>query len=142
MEIESVEADKKDRIGNKPLILAVDNDLDNLLFARYAIESLGMNCLVCEDGRKTLELIYDFLPNLILLDIVMPNLSGIDIAREIKRDKNIQQIPIIAVTGLTRELDKTLIIEAGFDEYISKPYLIEDLEAKIDCALRKTELGY
>ena len=121
----------KQREDYKPLILVVDDDQDNLLFASYIVELLGMNCIVSDDSRETLFLVKKLLPDIILLDIVMPSLSGIDIAHQIKQDKNVNHIPIIAVTGLTREQEKTQIINAGFNDYLCKPYLIEELQAKI-----------
>ncbi|MDJ0682083.1 MAG: response regulator [Xenococcaceae cyanobacterium MO_167.B52] len=126
----------KQREDYKPLILVVDDDQDNLLFASYIVELLGMNCIVSDDSRETLFLVKKLLPDLILLDIVMPSLSGIDIAHQIKLDKNVNHIPIIAVTGLTRKQEKTQIINAGFNDYLCKPYLIEELQAKIYSILK------
>nr|MDJ0681706.1 response regulator [Xenococcaceae cyanobacterium MO_167.B52] len=60
----------------------------------------------------------------------------IDIAHQIKQDKDVSHIPIIAVTGLTREQEKTQIINAGFNDYLCKPYLIEELQAKIYSILK------
>ena len=113
------------------LVLVVDDDKDNLLLARFIVESLGFRCLVCSDSRQALALVREFTPNLILLDIVMPNLSGIDIAHRIKRDCKLKKIPLIAVTGLARTKEEELIFAAGFSGYIRKPYLIEELEVKI-----------
>lgn len=121
---------------HKPLILIVDNDRDNLLFASYVVESLGMGYTVTNDSEECLDLVSKLLPDLILLDIVMPKINGLEIARSIKQSRNISHIPIIAVTGLTRPKDTRKIIEVGCDEYISKPYLIEDLEAKIYSCLK------
>lgn len=122
--------------GQKPLILIVDNDLDNLLFASYVIESLGMNYAVTDDSEQCLNLVSEISPDLILLDIVMPKIDGLEITRKIKQNKQICHIPIIAVTGLTRPEDTSKIMEVGCDDYISKPYLIEDLEAKIYSCLK------
>ena len=117
--------------GNRPLVLIVDNDRDNLLFASYIIESMGLNYSVLDDGEKCLDLIFKLLPDIILLDIVMPKISGLEIARTIREDKNIAHIPIIAVTGLTQPQYKTELTHAGFNDYLCKPYLIEELESKI-----------
>lgn len=122
----------KDAIDYKqPLILIVDDHKDNLLFARYIIESLGMRPAITDNSEKCLKLVKILLPDLILLDIVMPGLNGIEITRIVKQDSQTRHIPIIAVTGLTRPQDTSQIIEVGFDDYIIKPYLIEELECKI-----------
>lgn len=115
----------------QPLILIVDDHKDNLLFARYIIEYLGMRPAITDNGEKCLKLVKILLPDLILLDIVMPGISGLEITRIIKQDSQTRHIPIIAVTGLTRPEDTSQIIEVGFDDYIIKPYLIEELEFKI-----------
>ncbi|MEM7590845.1 MAG: response regulator [Cyanobacteria bacterium P01_A01_bin.83] len=111
--------------------MIVDNDRDNLLFASCVIESLGMNYVVTDNSEECLGLVYELLPDLILLDVVMPKLNGLEITQIIKQDNQISHIPVIAVTGLTHDEDKGKLIEAGFDSYISKPYLIEELEHKV-----------
>lgn len=120
----------------KPLVLIVDNDSDNLLFASCIIESMGMNYAVIDDSEKCLGLVYELLPDIILLDVVMPKMSGLEITQTIKQNKKISHIPIIAVTGLTKAEDKNKLIEVGFDSYICKPYLIEELESKIHAYLK------
>ena len=120
----------------KPLVLIVDNDCDNLLFVSYVIESLGMGYAVTDDSEQCLNLVSELSPDLILLDIVMPKIDGLEITRKIKQNKSVCHIPIIAVTGLTRPEDMSKIIEVGCDDYLSKPYLIEDLEAKIYSCLK------
>lgn len=115
----------------RPLILVVDNDYDNLLLASYVVESLGMAFIFTDKSEECLNLIDKLSPDLVLLDIVMPKISGLELARLIKQDRNIAHIPIIAVTGLTRPKDIKKIMEAGCDSYLCKPYLIEDLEFKL-----------
>ena len=122
---------KKQPENSQVSVLIVDNDRDNLLFASYIIESMGMNYVVTEDSEECLNLVYEVLPDIILLDVVMPKMNGLEITRIIKQDRNISHIPIIAVTGLTKTEDKNKLIEGGFDGYICKPYLIEELESKI-----------
>lgn len=122
--------------GYKPLVLIVDNDRDNLLFASCVIESMGMNYAVTYDSEECLDLVYELLPDIILLDVVMPKMNGLEITRIIKQDGKISLIPIIAVTGLTKTEDKNKLIEGGFDDYICKPYLIEELESKINSYLK------
>lgn len=115
----------------QPLVLVVDNDKDNLLFASCVIESLGIRYVVTNDSEECLNLVYKLLPDIILLDIVMPKLNGMDIIRLIKSNKHISHIPIIAVTGLTRTEDQNSLLKAGCDDYLCKPYMIEELESKI-----------
>lgn len=128
---------KKSAIEHKqPLILIVDDHKDNLLLARYIIESLNMRSAITDNSEKCLNLVKILLPDLILLDIVMPKLSGLDIVRIIRQDSKTCHIPIIAITGLTRPKDTSQIVEVGFNDYIIKPYLIEELEVKIYSCLK------
>ncbi|MEL6438204.1 MAG: response regulator [Cyanobacteria bacterium J06621_8] len=123
-----------------PLVLVVDNDSDNLLLASCVIESLGVGCVVTNDSEKCLDLVKKMLPRLILLDVVMPKLNGLEIASIIKQNPDTASIPIIAVTGLTREEDRAKLEQSGFDDYLSKPYLIEDLEAKLQFFLKNVAI--
>ena len=90
----------------QPLILIVDNDNDNLLFASYIIESMGLNYVVTDDSEQCLNLVAELLPDIILLDIVMPKLSGLEIVNLIKQDESLAHISLIAVTGLTKAEDR------------------------------------
>jgi CheY-like chemotaxis protein len=78
----------------QPLILIVDNDNDNLLFASYIIESMGLNYVVTDDSEKCLNLIAELLPDIILLDIVMPKLNGLEIVNLIKQDQSLAHISL------------------------------------------------
>ncbi|MGK7935125.1 MAG: PleD family two-component system response regulator, partial [Xenococcaceae cyanobacterium] len=80
----------------RPLILVVDNDYDNLLLASYVVESLGMAFIFTDKSEECLNLIDKLSPDLVLLDIVMPKINGLELARLIKQDRNIAHIPIIA----------------------------------------------
>ena len=121
--------------GPSPLILIVDNDRDNLLLAKYIIESMGINCVTIEDSQQCLATIEELVPDLILLDIVMPNLNGIEIVEQIRGNLTTAEIKVIAVTGLTKVEDRDLLVEAGFDDYLCKPYFIEELVNKLNLYL-------
>ncbi|MEM8831859.1 MAG: response regulator [Cyanobacteria bacterium P01_G01_bin.19] len=115
----------------KYFVLIVDNDKDNLFLVSCVVESMGMDCAVCDDSEHCLDLIRELLPDIVLLDIVMPKVSGLEIAASIKQDEDLARIPLLAVTGLTKAEDKDRLMAAGFDDYLSKPYLIDELEAKL-----------
>lgn len=114
-----------------PLILVVDDDYDNLFLNANVVEFLNFKYLVAANAKNALDLSMDKRPNLILLDIVMPELDGITTARLLKACPLTNHIPIIAVTGLTLPKHQSEIENAGCDDYISKPFLIEELSAKI-----------
>jgi CheY-like chemotaxis protein len=119
-----------DRI-NAPFILAVDDNEDSLLLARYTAELCGIECIGRTSGWAALAFATACLPTLILLDILLPDLNGVDLFHHLKQDSLTRDIPIIAVTSLAKKSDRDSLLAAGFADYISKPYMLEDLEASI-----------
>lgn len=114
-----------------PLILAVEDNEDNLQLMSYALEALGCR-LICQNDSSTTSLVaLEYQPDLILLDILLPSLSGLDVVRQLKQEPLTCNIPAIAVTALASREDRQRILNAGFDDYISKPYMIEDLEGMV-----------
>lgn len=115
----------------QPLILAVEDNEDNLLLINYALESLGIRLICQPDSSSTLLVAKEYQPDLILMDILLPGLSGIEIVDYLKKEPLTKQIPVVAVTALASAEERERILMSGFDDYISKPYMIEDLEALI-----------
>jgi CheY-like chemotaxis protein len=116
----------------RPLILIVDDHEDNLLFMSHILEFLKFNYIKTNSGQELLKLAKQYLPNLILLDIVMPEIDGIELAYRHKKDLITSSIPLIAITGLVHEEQKVRINKAGFNDYLSKPFFIADLETIIN----------
>ena len=114
-----------------PSVLAVDDDLDNLYLISYVLEATNFRYYGVSDSRSVFDLAVDKAPNLILLDIVMPYLSGFDVIKQLKSNIVTRNIPVIAVTGLVSLSHEAKIKSVGFDDYICKPFSVEELEAKI-----------
>ncbi len=114
-----------------PLVLIVDDDLDNLLLISFILDSLSIKHLVAQNGKHAIDLAMDKVPDLILLDMVMPKINGIEITRLLKKAPQTAYIPVIAVTGLTFPEHRAEIMAAGCEDYLCKPFLIDDLEAKL-----------
>ncbi|HEY9860818.1 MAG TPA: response regulator [Candidatus Obscuribacterales bacterium] len=112
----------------RPLILAVDDSADDLVLITQALTLFGYAFITATDGPTALQLAQTYQPDLILLDIVLRGMSGIEVSRELKQRSQTQQIPVIAVTVLARAEDRTQILGAGCNDYINKPYRLEDLE--------------
>lgn len=124
-------SDEKKQSSQQPLILAVEDHDDSLLLISYALESLGCRFICQADSLATVLVAKEYQPDLILLDILLPGHSGIDVVRYLKEEPLTCKIPVIAVTALAGREDRERILKAGFNDYISKPYMIEDLEAMI-----------
>ncbi len=112
-------------------ILAVDDDEDNLLLLTYVLQHLGYQVLTTTNSDDVLPLAISKQPQLILLDIILPKTDGFELLRLLKQNHQTCQITVIATTGLAFPEDRKRLLMAGFDDYISKPYLISDLEVLI-----------
>jgi two-component system, cell cycle response regulator DivK len=109
--------------------LAVDDNEDNLGLISFTLDLFGFAFISAPDGQMTLDLAQTHQPDLILLDIMLPDLDGIEVVRRLKQDSRTKSIKIIAVTALARDEDRDRILAAGCEDYISKPYMVDDLEA-------------
>lgn len=124
-----------------PLVLVVEDNEDNLVLISYILESLGCKFISQRDGgEKTVILAKEHHPDLILLDIVLPEVSGIEILKFLKEEPLTRDVPTIAVTALATEENRENIIRAGFNNYIVKPYLVEELEEMISPYISKKSI--
>jgi len=119
---------KNDR---QPLVLAVDDNEDNLQLVTQLLVLVECSFITAADGKTALLMAHNYQPDLILLDMMLPDLSGIDVACSLKQDCQTMEIPIVAVTAMARVEDKERFVLAGCNDYITKPYVIDDLEAII-----------
>ncbi|MBD2442206.1 response regulator [Dolichospermum sp. FACHB-1091] len=124
-------SDEKRQKHQQPLVLAVEDNDDSLLLMSYTLELLGCRSICQKESSRTLFMAKEYQPDLILLDIFLPGMSGLDVIQYLKGESLTCHIPVVAVTVLTGTEDKKSILKAGFDDYISKPYMIEELEAII-----------
>ncbi len=122
--------------STKPLILAVDDDEDNLLLLAYILEPFGCTLITAVDGRSALSLAQTYLPDLIILDILMPHMDGVEVISQLRKDSKTKAIPAIAVTALAIQQQRERLLLAGFNDYVSKPYMLEDIEATVRRHLR------
>lgn len=122
----------------KKTILVVDDEkmIRNLLNINLTKE--GYNVIEATDGLEAVEMATEKKPDLILLDIMIPKLDGLSVC---KRIKNIMNVPILMVTAKDGEVDKILGLELGADDYVTKPFSIRELIARIKANLRKAEVS-
>ena len=121
----------------KKTILIVDDEkmILNLLSCNLIKE--GYNVIEAKDGLEAITIAQEEKPDLILLDVMLPKLDGLSVC---KRVKNIMNVPILMVTAKDDELDKILGLELGADDYITKPFSIRELLARVKANLRKADV--
>lgn len=123
--------------GRVPLVLAVDDDEDNLHLMAQFLDLFGYRSLLAADGNTALFLAENHQPDLILTDILLPDMEGLELIGLLKNNPTTLKIPVVAVTALAQEEDRLRILKAGCVSYLSKPYLLDDLEAIV-----KTQLNF
>lgn len=108
-------------------VLCIEDNKINMLLVSRVVEAAGYDLLRAEDGPRALELLQVAEPDIILLDVNIPGIHGLDLARMIKEDKRLAAIPLIATTANVLVGDKERCLEAGCDEYLPKPLDIRRL---------------
>jgi two-component system alkaline phosphatase synthesis response regulator PhoP len=118
-------------------ILVVDDEADLVETLRFPLEMEGFNVLVSYNGEDALSQARKENPDLILLDLMLPKLDGYKVCRLLKFDERYKHIPILMLTAKTQEKDKLLGKETGANEYITKPFDIDELMKKVKGYLNK-----
>lgn len=120
-------------------ILIIEDEPNIRELVLYNLKTNGYEGISAEDGIMGITMVHKEKPDLILLDIMLPGKSGYEICRELREEGN--DIPIIMITAKTEEVDKVMGLEYGADDYISKPFGIREMMARIKAVLRRYETG-
>ena len=126
---------------NEKTILVVDDEMAIREMIVMALEMAGLNCLEASNIQDAHSLVIDKNPDLILLDWMLPGGSGIEFLRRLRRDELTASMPVIMVTAKTEEDNKIQGLDAGADDYISKPFAPRELISRIKAVLRRTGAG-
>jgi len=124
-------------MAKQATILIVDDELAIRQMLRFALEHSGMTVMEAEHVRMARRQIKNKLPDLILLDWMLPTISGIEFAKELKKNRHTQNIPIILLTAKAEEDNKVKGLETGADDYMVKPFSPRELIARIQAVLRR-----
>lgn len=123
-------------------ILVVDDEEHIVELIKFNLETNGFKVISAGDGNDALKLARREVPQLVLLDLMLPGMDGYDVCREIRRDQSISTMPVIMITAKGEELDKILGLELGADDYITKPFSVRELVARVKAVLRRTRVQY
>jgi DNA-binding response OmpR family regulator len=117
-------------------ILLVDDDRNLLDVLKYNLEKENYSVITAADGIQALELARSEKPDLIILDIMLPGLSGFEVCRILRKDLT---VPILMLTAKTEEVDKVVGLELGADDYMTKPFSVRELMARVRAMLRRAQ---
>ncbi|MDE2260119.1 MAG: phosphate regulon transcriptional regulator PhoB [Betaproteobacteria bacterium] len=118
-------------------ILVVEDETAIQELIALNLSQAGHDTLLASDAHEALERVHDSLPDLVLVDWMLPRMSGIDLVRRLRSNDRTRNIPIIMLTARADEADKLLGLESGADDYITKPFSIRELNARIKAVLRR-----
>jgi DNA-binding response OmpR family regulator len=117
-------------------ILVVDDEPAVTDLLAYNLRKAHYEVLVANDGLEALQLANEGSPNLILLDLMIPGVDGLDVCRELRKTSN---VPIIMITARGEEIDRVIGLELGADDYVAKPFSVRELMARIKAVLRRSQ---
>lgn len=122
-------------------ILIVEDEPDILEMVRYNLDQAGLDVETAEDAERGLQSIQETLPDLIILDLMLPGIDGLDMCRQIKQDARTRHIPILMLTARKEEIDRIVGLELGADDYVVKPFSPRELVLRAQAILRRSQSG-
>lgn len=122
-----------------PKILVVEDEPENQLAIQVILTVEGFEVVSVEDGRLALRTAQEQRPDLILLDVMMPEINGFEVLAQLRQDEATKSIPVIMLTALAQRSDVAKAVEAGVDDYVAKPFEPDDLIERIRKAIVKRE---
>jgi two-component system, OmpR family, phosphate regulon response regulator PhoB len=123
----------------KPLILIVEDEAALVTMLRYNLEKEGFRVCEAGDGEEALTVVAERKPDLVLLDWMLPSLSGIEVCRQLRRKPATRELPIIMLTARGEEGDKIRGLNTGADDYMTKPFSLPELMARVRALLRRLQ---
>lgn len=121
-------------------ILVVDDEEHIQELIKFNLEKSGYKVICADNGIDAIKLAKQQLPQLMLLDLMLPGMDGLDVCKEIRKDSSMSNMPIIMITAKGEEIDKIIGLELGADDYITKPFSVRELVARIKAILRRTTM--
>ncbi len=125
----------------KDLILIAEDDLDIQEILQYNLSQEGFETLTVSQGDQVFENVKKNKPSLIILDLMLPKESGLEICKKLRANESTRQIPVIILTAKSSETDKIVGLELGADDYVTKPFSPKEMVARVKAALRRTKIA-
>jgi len=125
---------------NKGTILVIDDEKDLLELVQYNLQKERFDVITTSDGASGLEVAMKHRPDVIVLDLMMPGMDGLEVCRELRADSRTARIPIIMLTARATEADRVVGLEMGADDYVTKPFSPRELVARVKAILRRSTM--
>ncbi len=125
-------------------LLVVEDEQSLLHTLRYNLSRAGHEVRLCTDGKRALEMVRENPPDLMLLDLMLPGMDGLEVCRHIRREvvmPAVRRVPILVLTARDAEVDKVVGLEVGADDYMTKPFSMHELMARVKALLRRSEMS-
>jgi DNA-binding response OmpR family regulator len=125
-------------------VLIVEDEESLLQTLRYNLSRAGHDVRLCTDGRIALEMVLGNPPDLMLLDLMLPGMDGLEICRRVRAEVGnpaVSRVPILMLTARDEEIEKVLGLEVGADDYMTKPFSMHELLARVKAQLRRADMG-
>ena len=124
----------------KQKVLVVDDEENIRMLIRFNLEKAGYEVLEAADGKEALGMAQKSLPDIIILDLMLPGMDGLEVCRNLKQAPQTAALPIIMLTAKSDEIDKVIGLELGADDYMAKPFSQRELLARIKAVLRRSQV--
>jgi two-component system alkaline phosphatase synthesis response regulator PhoP len=124
---------------DRKLVLVIDDEVHILELVKYNLEKEGYRVIACETGEEGLCMIRKEQPDLLILDLMLPGMDGLEVCKRIRKSSKMTGLPIIMLTAKGEEFDKVLGLEIGADDYMTKPFSVLELAARVKAVLRRAD---
>lgn len=121
-----------------PLILIVEDEHDLAELLAFSLQQEGFATAICTDGQSGLNYARQELPDLVILDLMLPALLGTDVCRALRRDQETATIPVLMLTARNEEIDRVVGFEVGADDYVAKPFSVREVILRVKALLRRS----
>jgi two-component system alkaline phosphatase synthesis response regulator PhoP len=124
--------------GDKKVLLVVEDEPDIAELIRFNLEQEGFAVSTAEDGEKGLDAVRKLRPALVILDLMLPGIAGLEVCRRLRNDEATARLPIVILTARAAESDRIVGLEMGADDYVTKPFSPRELVARVRAVLRRS----
>jgi two-component system alkaline phosphatase synthesis response regulator PhoP len=125
----------------KPLVFSVEDDLNIQNVIRIALENSQLEIVAFNNAGEMLKKLDDTLPDVLLLDIMLPGMDGLQLIKKLKSNDKYKNIPIMVISAKTSEIDKVIGIDLGADDYLAKPFGVLELVSRVKALLRRSKIS-